>query len=207
MQWKAFSILVRVLLNRKIIASYKDMFPNLLDTRKGSKKRGFDKVSLANACALWLYPTLVPLGVKFIAKSNLHISVESSLAVEASIGAKGKYPPGRCFTGKESDFGVFMSIPSLSSSAKDLVYVRYFGKSSSSFFMLTPGFEGIMLFFHPDFASIVLCFLKVSEELPAVEPFPLIFRSSIVVLVVLGFALLSRFGKDKLCNFYVHGII
>ncbi|KAK8598356.1 hypothetical protein V6N13_094329 [Hibiscus sabdariffa] len=35
MQWKAFSILACVLFNRKIIASYKDMSPNLLDTRKG----------------------------------------------------------------------------------------------------------------------------------------------------------------------------
>ncbi|KAK8489004.1 hypothetical protein V6N12_055644 [Hibiscus sabdariffa] len=119
MQWKTFSILVCVLLNRKIIASYKDMFPNMLDTRKGSKKRGFDNVSLANACALWLYPTLVPLEVKFIAKSNSHVSTERFLAVEASVDAKGKYTSS-CFTGEESDLGVFMSIPSLSSSARIL---------------------------------------------------------------------------------------
>ncbi|KAK8593974.1 hypothetical protein V6N12_046047 [Hibiscus sabdariffa] len=110
-----------------------------------------------------------------------------SLAVEVFAGAKGKYPSGY-FTGEESILGVFMSFSSLSSSAKDLVYVRYFGKSSFS--MLTPDFEGIMLLFHPDFASLLLFFLKVSKELPAVEPFSFIFRSSIVVLVALGFSLL-----------------
>ncbi|KAK8598357.1 hypothetical protein V6N13_094330 [Hibiscus sabdariffa] len=109
--------------------------------------------------------------------------------MEASVGAKGKYLSG-CFTGEESDLRVFMSFHSLSSSTKDLAYVRYFGKSFFS--MLKPGFEGIMLLFQPDFFSIVLCVLKVSKELPAVEPFSLIFRPSIVVLVALGFALLSR---------------
>ncbi|KAK8990552.1 hypothetical protein V6N11_009244 [Hibiscus sabdariffa] len=123
--------------------------------------------------------------------------------MEASVGAKGKYLSG-CFTGEESDLRVFMSFHSLSSSTKDLAYVRYFGKSFFS--MLKPGFEGIMLLFQPDFFSIVLCVLKVSKELPAVEPFSLIFRPSIVVLVALGFALLSRFGKAKLCSFYAHGL-
>ncbi|KAK8516506.1 hypothetical protein V6N13_097797 [Hibiscus sabdariffa] len=122
--------------------------------------------------------------------------------MEAYTGAKGKYLSS-CFTGEESDLRVFMSFHSLSSSAKDLAYVRYFGKSFFS--MLKPGFEGIMLLFQPDFVSIILCILKVSKELSDGEPFSLIFRPSIVVLVALGFALLSRFGKAKLCSFYAHG--
>ncbi|KAK9027499.1 hypothetical protein V6N11_067332 [Hibiscus sabdariffa] len=91
----------------------------------------------------------------------------------------------------------------ISRSAKDIAYVRYFGKSSFS--LLTPDFEGIILLLHPDFASLLLCFLKVSKELLAVEPLSL-YLYLIVVLVALGFALLSRFDKAKLCNFYVHGL-
>ncbi|KAK8629860.1 hypothetical protein V6N13_078681 [Hibiscus sabdariffa] len=85
-----------------------------------------------------------------------------------------------CFTGEESELRAFLSLHSLSSSAKDLAY--------------------------PDSVSIVLSVLKVSKELLAVEPLSLFVRPSIFVLVALGFTLLSKFGKAKPCSLYAHGL-
>ncbi|KAK8644766.1 hypothetical protein V6N13_118636 [Hibiscus sabdariffa] len=81
-------------------------------------------------------------------------------------GNRRRFLVSGCFTGEELELRVFMSLHPFSNSVKDLAY--------------------------PDFVSIVFNVLEVSKVLLAVEPFYLILRPSMFVLVVLGLTLFYR---------------
>ncbi|KAK8485771.1 hypothetical protein V6N11_037042 [Hibiscus sabdariffa] len=89
MKWKAYTSLVYASLNRKITASFKGLYPNLLDTNKESKTQGIDKVLLSIACTVCPSPTSGPLGGKLIVGNHPHVSTERLIVVEASVGTTG----------------------------------------------------------------------------------------------------------------------
>ncbi|KAK8498939.1 hypothetical protein V6N12_044669 [Hibiscus sabdariffa] len=89
MKWKAYTSLVYASLNRKITASFKGLYPNLLDTNKESKTQGIDKVLLSIACTVCPSPTSGPLGGKLIVGNHPHVSTERLIVVEASVGITG----------------------------------------------------------------------------------------------------------------------
>ncbi|KAK8529749.1 hypothetical protein V6N13_102652 [Hibiscus sabdariffa] len=84
MKWKAYTSLVYASLNRKITASFKGLYPNLLDTNKESKTQGIDKVLPSIACTV-CPPTSGPLGVKLIVGNHSHVSTERLMVVAASV--------------------------------------------------------------------------------------------------------------------------